>query len=34
MYVADLLSKNYIKRSNTGEESLKDVIHTCDIEVK
>ncbi|XP_050065155.1 uncharacterized protein LOC126554059 [Aphis gossypii] len=35
MYVADLLSRNYVRRSNTGEESLKDVIHTVsDIEIK
>jgi hypothetical protein len=34
MYVADLLSRNFIKRNNTGEESLTDVIHTvCDIEL-
>ena len=34
MYVADLLSRNFIKRNNTGEESLTDVIHTvCDIKL-
>jgi len=35
MYVADPLGRNFIRRSNIGEESLKDVIHTAsDIQLK
>lgn len=28
MYVADLFSRNYIKRQENGEKAMSDVIHT------
>jgi len=31
MYIADFLSRNYIKRSEKSEESLNDVVHTMEI---
>lgn len=34
MYVADLLSRNFIKRQESGEDAMTDVIHTiCEVQV-